>query len=37
MQGGRKWRKHVEIEEEEETVAQIEQLFIRSSLEKEIF
>jgi hypothetical protein len=36
MQGGRKWRKHVEIEEEE-AVAQIEQLFTRFSLEREIF
>jgi hypothetical protein len=35
MQDGRKWRKHVEIEEE--AVAQIEQLFTRYSLEREIF
>jgi hypothetical protein len=35
MQGGKKLRKHVEIEEE--AVAQIEQLFTVSSLEREIF
>jgi len=34
-QGGRKWRKHIEIKEE--AVAQDEQLITRSNLEREIF